>query len=66
MAQRSWYNRPAIDSTCKNKWKKKNNIFSFEAPFSKIISLKIGRLTVHYMQEPSDWFYHSSEDTFSI
>lgn len=40
------YKRLAGDSTRKNKQKRRNNVFSFKASFSKKMSLKIGRVTV--------------------
>ena len=41
VSSKAWYNRSGDDYTCKNKLKKKNNIFSFEASFSREMSLKI-------------------------
>lgn len=41
VSSKTWYNRSGDDCTCKNKLKKKNNIFSSEASFSRERVLKI-------------------------
>lgn len=63
----SWYTGRLLILRAKISGKGRITFLHLRLRSPKIISLKIGRLTVHYMQDRYPvGFYHSFEDTFNI